>query len=257
MAPGRARSYRLQVKSDHAAKFAGLCCIPPRDPTHVAVGVPSACRRGAVADSIYVIARASDSIGLMTGRIGHQRHRAYSPERAGLLFFLITLLFSGRVGAEPRVEFSGGTGFGVLAAGITPGRFAISPSAGLSIRSERWFFVARDTVSFLGATGGRFGINNETTLGGGLLWESVDVSAGLSLAEFSMPICGARLCGQMRGISPGASARLDIFGPYLSGGLGISVDCAGLWIMGRASPVWSGVSVRCSAGPILRFTSRR
>jgi hypothetical protein len=83
----------------------------------------------------------------------------------------------------------------------------------------------------------------------------MNASAGLSLAAFSLPICGPRLCGQMRGLAPGAGVRLDLFGPYLSGGLGVSVDCTGAFIMGRAAPVWSGVSVRCSAGPILRFTS--
>jgi len=173
------------------------------------------------------------------------------------LIFLITLLFSRGARAEPSVELSGGTGFGVLTAGITSGRFAVSPSASLSIRGERGFFVARDTVSFLGVTGGRFGINNETTVGGGLVWESVGMSAGLSLAAFSMPICGPRLCGQMHGLVPGASARFDIFGPYLSGALGVSVDCAGAWIIGGADAVWSGISVRCSAGPILRLTPRR
>jgi hypothetical protein len=157
--------------------------------------------------------------------------------------------------ADPQVEVSGATGFGVLAAGVTSGRFAISPSASLSVRGERAFFVARSTVSFLGATGGRFGITNETTLGGGLFWELVNVSAGLSLAAYSLPICGPRLCGQTRGLAPGASVRLDLFGPYLSGGLGVSVDCALAWITGLAYPVWSGVAVRCSAGPILRFTS--
>jgi hypothetical protein len=193
------------------------------------------------------------------GRVGHHRHWAGSPERAGLLIFLITLLFSASAPAraDPSIELSGATGLGVLAAGITPGRFAISPSASFSVRVARGFFVARDTISFLGAAGGRFGINNETTVGGGLFWESVNVSAGLSLAEYSLPICGPRLCGQMHGISPGASARLDIFGPFLSGGLSVSVDCAGAWITGLASPVWSGVSVRCSGGPILRFTSHR
>lgn len=72
--------------------------------------------------------------------------------------------------------------------------------------------VARDTVSLLGATGGPFGINNETTFGGGLLWESVSASAGLSLAEYSLPLCGPRLCGKIHGLAPGASARLDVFG---------------------------------------------
>ena len=180
--------------------------------------------------------------------------------RASAFLFSISLaaplVFSEVVRAEPGVELSGGAGFGVLAAGITSGRFAISPSASFGIRGERGFFVVRDTASFLGATGGRFGINNETTVGGGLSWERVNVSAGLSLVAFSLPICGPQLCGQMRGLVPGVSARLDIFGPYLSGGLGVSVDCAAAWITGDASPVWSGVSVRCSAGPIFRFASQ-
>jgi hypothetical protein len=143
----------------------------------------------------------------------------------------------------------------VLVAGVTSGRFAVSPSASLSIRGNRGFFVARNMVSFVGAAGGRFGINNETTLGGGLFWELVNVSTGLSLVGFALPICGPRLCGQMHGVVPSASARLDLFGPYIEGGLGVSVDCAGAFITGSADAVWSGVSVRCSAGPILRFAS--
>jgi len=170
-----------------------------------------------------------------------------------------TLLMSvcPRARADPNVELSGATGFGVLVAGITSGRFAISPSASVSVRGEHGFFVARDTFSFLGANGGRFGITNETTLGGGRFWELVNLSAGLSLVTFSLPICGPRLCGQMGGLTPGASVRVDVFGPYLSEALGVSVDCAGTWIMGKAASVWSGVSVRCSAGPVLRFASRR
>jgi len=95
-----------------------------------------------------------------------------------------------RAYADPQVELSGAAGFGLLAAGITSGRFTISPSASLSVRGERAFFVARDTASFLGATGGRFGINNELSLGGGLSWERVNASAGLSLVAFSLPTCG-------------------------------------------------------------------
>jgi hypothetical protein len=174
-----------------------------------------------------------------------------------LVIFLITLLFCGcpEARADSSVEVAGTTGFGVLTAGLSPGRFAISPSGSVSLRGESWFFVARDTVSLLGATGGRFGINNETTLGGGFFWELGNVSAGLSLGEYSLPLCGPKLCGQVRGFAPGANARLDLFGPFFSGGLGISLDCAGTWITGSAAPIWSGVSVRCSAGPILRFTS--
>lgn len=167
------------------------------------------------------------------------------------------LFFSASAHAEPGVEFLGGASFGVLAAGITSGQFAISPSVSLGLHGERGFFVLRDTASFLGANGGRFGINNETTIGGGLSWERMHVSAGLSLAAYSLPICGSRFCAQVQGLAPGASVRLDVFGPYLSGGLGVSVDCAAEWITGTANSVWSGVSVRCSAGPLLRFGSRQ
>jgi hypothetical protein len=158
--------------------------------------------------------------------------------------------------ADPAVELSVATGFGAFVAGVTPGRFTVSPSASVSLRGERGFFVARDTVSFLGASGGRFGVDNETTLGGGISWELVNLSAGLSLVAVSLPLCGPRLCGQVRALAPGASARLDVFAPYLSSALGVSVDCAGTWMTGGASPVWNGLAVRCSAGPIFRFTSR-
>ena len=181
------------------------------------------------------------------------------------LIFSITLLFSGYAialgplcppaRADPTVELSGAAGFGALVVGVTPGRFAVSPSASVSVRGERGFFVARDTVSLLGAAGGRFGIDNETTVGGGVFWEQVNLSAGLSVVGYSLPMCGPRHCGPVRGVAPGASARIDVFGPYLSGALGVSLDCAGTWITGHVS-VWSGLSGRCSAGPIFRFTSR-
>ena len=158
--------------------------------------------------------------------------------------------------ADPSVELSAATGFGALVVGVTPARFDISPSAGVSVRGERGFFFARDTVSFLGATGGRFGIDNETTLGGGAFWEQVNLGAGLSLVALSLPICGPQRCGQVRGVVPGAAVRVDVFGPYLSGALGVSVDCATAWITGSAGAVWNGVALRCSGGPIFRFTSR-
>ncbi|MEO5731447.1 MAG: hypothetical protein ABI134_02240, partial [Byssovorax sp.] len=155
----------------------------------------------------------------------------------GFSVFSLTLILGGcpQARADPNVEISGTTGLGVLAVGVTPGRFTISPSASFSVRDERWFLVARDTVSLLGATGGRFGITNETTLGGGLSWELVNVSAGLSLTEYSLALCGPQRCGQVRGLAPGAGVRLDIFGPYLSGALGVAVDCAATWITGSAA----------------------
>jgi hypothetical protein len=82
--------------------------------------------------------------------------------------FVLMLGASAWAHADSQVELSGATGFGVFVAGVGSGRFAVSPSGSLSVRGERGFFVARDTVSFLGATGARFGVINEATLGGGL-----------------------------------------------------------------------------------------
>lgn len=157
--------------------------------------------------------------------------------------------------ADPSLEVAGSTGFGALLAGVGPARLTLGPSVALGLRGERGFLALRDTLSLVGLTGGRLGVDNETTLGGGFFWELVNLSAGLSLVAFSLPICGPRLCGQVRGFAPGASVRLDLFGPFLSRALGLSVDCAGAWVMGSAAPVWSGVSLRCSAGPVLRFTT--
>ena len=169
--------------------------------------------------------RDETGVRWVTGEVGVRR--------AAMNVCVFTLFFSGgavalgplcpRARAEPTVEISGATGFGAVIVGVTPGRFAVSPNASVSVRGERGFFFARDTLSLLGATGGRFGINNEATIGGGVFWELVNLSAGLSLVAFSLPICGPQHCGQMGGVVPGASIRLDVFGPYLSGALGVSL----------------------------------
>jgi hypothetical protein len=111
-----------------------------------------------------------------------------------------------------------------------------------------------DAVTLLGATGGGFGVANATTLSFGARWEAVNVSAGLALAEYSLPLCGARWCATVRSLAPGVDARLDVFLPgFLRGALGLSASCGTLWI---ASTVWSGFSTRCALGPIFRLSSR-
>jgi hypothetical protein len=175
------------------------------------------------------------------------------PPTAGLLALG---LCSSPARADVGFELSGVAGFGVLVAGATPARFSVSPGVGFSARGDGGFFVARDTVSFLGAGGGRFGIENDTTIGGGVFWESVNLSAGFSLAAYSLPLCGPKLCAQVRGVAPGVDVRLDVFGPYLSGAFGVSLDCAVTFIVGAAARVWRGVSGHCLAGPVFRFSSR-
>jgi hypothetical protein len=118
-------------------------------------------------------------------------------------------------------------------------------------------FRCDDALTLFGATGGRFGVANATTFSFGARWEEVTASVGLSLAEYSLSLCGAGWCGQVRGLSPGADARLDIFREnLLRGALGLSANCGTLWIVGQASSMWSGFSTRCTLGPILRLSSR-
>lgn len=167
-------------------------------------------------------------------------------------------LFACSAGADPRVQLSASVGFGEFAAGAGPPRFAIVPTGSfLLLRGERWLVRCDDAVTLLGATGGRFGVANATTLSIGARWEEATVSAGLSLAEYSLPLCGAGWCGQVRGLAPGAEARLDMFrSGFLQGALGLSASCGTIWIVGQASTIWSGFSTRCTLGPILRLTSR-
>ncbi|MFO0759112.1 MAG: hypothetical protein U0359_21650 [Byssovorax sp.] len=186
-----------------------------------------------------------------TSTTGWRAHRRWACSLLALLIAMGARCRSAH--ADTSFEISGTTGLGVLTAGVAPGRFALSPGVSAGIRGERWFISARDTVSLLGLTGGGFGVDNETTLGGGFFWKLVNVGAGLSLAQYSLPICGVQYCGKVRGFAPGANVRLDIFGPFLSGALGLSAECAGIWITGRASPLWDGISVRCSLGPIVRL----
>jgi hypothetical protein len=166
-------------------------------------------------------------------------------------------LFALPAGADPGFQLSASVGLGEFSAGAGPPRFTVVPTGSfLLLRRERWLLRCDDAVTLLGATGGRFGAVNATTLSFGARWEAGNVSAGLSVAEYSLPLCGARWCSQVRGLAPGVDARLDIFRPeVLRGALGLSASCGTLWIVGGASPVWSGFSTRCALGPILRLSS--
>lgn len=127
----------------------------------------------------------------------------------------------------------------------------------LVLLGERWLLRGDDGVTLLGAAGGRFGVANTTTLALGARWETINVNVGVSLAEYSLPLCGALWCDQARGLAPGIDARLDMFLPgVLREALGLSASCGMLWIVGGASTVWRGLSTRCTLGPILRFSSR-
>jgi hypothetical protein len=186
--------------------------------------------------------------GVLTGTSG----------AVALLALCAAALFGLPAGADPGFQVSASVGLGEFIAGAGPPRFAVVPTGSfLLLRGERWLLRFDDAVTLLGATGGQFGMANTTTLSFGARWEAANVGAGLSLAEYSLPLCGARWCGQVRGFAPGVDASLDIFRPdVLHGALGLSASCGTLWIVGAASPVWGGFSTRCTLGPIFRLSPR-
>jgi hypothetical protein len=189
-------------------------------------------------------------------------HRRNAGRRIGrgiaLLTVFTSVLFAVPARADPGFQLSASLGLGLFAAGAGSARFAVVPTGSfLLLRGEHWLLRCDDAVTLLGATGSRFGIANTTTLSFGARWEAVNVSAGLSLAEYSLPVCGTDWCGQARGVAPGVDGRLDVFHPgLLRGALGLSATCGTLWIVGQASQLWSGFSTRCALGPIVRFPSQ-
>lgn len=177
---------------------------------------------------------------------------------ASLALCAAALLLTLPTRADPAFELSGSVGLGPFSAGAGPPRFAIMPTASfLVIPGERWLLRCDDAVTLLGASGGRFGAANTTTLSIGARWAAVNATAGLSFAEYSLPLCGARWCATVRSVSPGLDARIDVFHPgMLRGAIGLSASCGALWLMGPSARVWSGFSTRCVLGPILRLSSR-
>jgi hypothetical protein len=180
----------------------------------------------------------------------------YGAKMAALVLTVGLFALSAR--ADQEFQLSASVGLGPFSAGAGPPRFAVVPTGSfLLLRGEHWLLRCDDALTLLGATGGRFGVANATTLSFGAWWEEVNVSAGLSLAEYSLPLCGADWCSTVRGLAPGVDARLDAFLPgVLRGALGLSASCGTFWMVGVASSGWSGFTMRCTLGPIFRVSSR-
>lgn len=177
------------------------------------------------------------------------------PRAALLLLALFLVLTHSTVALAVGFEWAPSVGFGVLTVGVTPGRFAISPTLAFAVKGERSFFTMRNSTAFVGADRQKvFGLNNELSVGGGYAWENVSLGGAVSLSGYYLPVCGPKLCSQLTGLAPGGSLRADFFASSTSV-FGATADCSATWIKGTADAVWSGVSVRCSLGPILRFPS--
>jgi hypothetical protein len=150
-------------------------------------------------------------------------------------------------------ELSGGVSLGGILAGTLP-RFAVSPHAGISWRTESGFlFEARNLCSILLAPSKEgVGIYDQTSATIGYASEKGSFSAGPSLSIYAMPVCGAALCGRLAGISPGGRIQASI---YFADPLGVALQANVDWMSGSSRVLSGSVAAMIVAGPILRWRS--
>ncbi|MEZ4313444.1 MAG: hypothetical protein R3F14_35935, partial [Polyangiaceae bacterium] len=150
----------------------------------------------------------------------------------------LALLLVGRAIEPSRahaLEVTGGVQLGGVIIGSSP-RFSVSPHVGASVTTEGGFlFALRDIASILPATDIHgAGIYNHTALAIGYAGNGVRVSAGPSLAIYSVAACGTlvnangkRLCSRLSGFSPGLHAQIEY---YFLGPLGLSASASVDWL---------------------------
>jgi hypothetical protein len=180
---------------------------------------------------------------LMAGTLARTAMRAPSCLVSALLVALATPAWG--------LEVSGGVSLGGLAVGTAP-RFAVSPHVGVAGRREGGLrFAAHDLCSILPA-GGKLGVGvyNQTSVSIGYATKDVDVNLGPSLSVYSMTACGATLCGQVVGLSPGGHAQANV---YFLGPLGVSVRANVDWVGGQSLVLPGGLAAMIVAGPVFRW----
>lgn len=148
-------------------------------------------------------------------------------------------------------EISGGVNLGGILMGTEP-RLAVSPQARIGWRAEGGFlFAVHDAFSIVPATNRlAVGVYNETSIAFGIASDNANFSVGPSLAVYSMPACGATLCGRVVGLAPGGHVGLSV---YFAGPLGVSVNASVSWVGGDSLVLPGGVAAMIVAGPVLRW----
>ena len=178
------------------------------------------------------------------------------PVKPRCLIIRVALLALAIVAASRPVEaleLSGGVSWGGILAGTVP-RFAVSPHAGVSWRTESGFlFEARNLCSILLASNkDGVGIYDQTSATIGYASKKSSFSAGPSFSIYNMPACGATLCGRLAGLAPGGRAQASV---YFADPLGVALQANVDWMGGRSRVLSGGVAAMVVAGPVLRWRS--
>lgn len=169
--------------------------------------------------------------------------KRWTPAAAGALSLVAATQAS-------ALELSGGVGAGGMLAGSRP-RFAVSPHAGVSWRTDGGFlFAVHDALTLLPAINKYgIGVHNQISIAIGYAWKGVRFVLGPAFSAYSMPACGGEWCARQSGLSPGGRARLDL---YFAGPLGISIGGSVDWLSGTAV-LPGGVAASAVAGPVLKW----
>jgi hypothetical protein len=151
-------------------------------------------------------------------------------------------------------ELSGGVSLGGILAGTVP-RLAVSPHAGIAWRIDgALLLAAQELFSVLPPIGtAGAGVINQTSVALGYASKGGNFSAGPSRSIYSMPACGATLCGRVVGLAAGGHFQADV---YLAEPLGVSVSANVDWIGGSSRVLPGGVAATVVAGPVFRLSSR-
>ena len=165
---------------------------------------------------------------------------------------LVVLAVLGVSTQAAAFEISGGVSVGGILAGTAP-HLAVSPHGDISWPMTSGFvFAAHETISILPPTHmDGPGVYEETSVAIGYAAETRNFSVGPSLSVYSIPACGATLCGRVAGVAPGGHAQVNA---YFYGRLGISVNGTLSWIGGRSYVLPGGVVAMVVAGPVFRWS---
>jgi hypothetical protein len=172
----------------------------------------------------------------------------WRPSTRTVLIFLVLL---GLPTPASALEISSGISLGGILAGRAP-RLAVTPQGGIAWTTTSGFlFAVHEMISILpplNNTG--FGVYEQTAVVVGYAAETRNFSIGPSLSIYSMPACGATLCGRVVGLAPGGHAQVNV---YLYERLGVSVSTTLDWVGGRSLVLPGGLAVMVVAGPVLRW----
>jgi hypothetical protein len=149
-------------------------------------------------------------------------------------------------------EVDGGVGVGGILAGTVP-HLAVSPYGDVSWPRSSGFLIALHEMISVVVPSDKDGVGvyEQTSVAVGYAAEKRNFSVGPSLSIYSMPACGAMLCGRVVGLAPGGHAQVNVF---LYGRLGVSVNATLDWVGGRSLVLPGGLAAMVVAGPVLRWS---